>query len=284
MSMVYGMFDAVNIGTDEEPIYDRTVGSDFFAKFFSTVCQNGVTTDSFRVTASGGMNISVSPGMAVINGRCCYDESSTTLKVGAVSSVRNDLVVLRLDIANREISLAISPGASEPARGADIYELAIAKIVLPSAASEITADMIIDLRSNTAFCGLAGAAVMPHAHGNVNSSGAIGGDADRLVVTGEGGALQAITMAEARERMGFAGHRTYQITKSAAVSALAIIKANWENFAPGALTVHILGGNYGPSSTFFVSKVNDQHGAVLEIGYGVSSPVYTTLNYGTWSR
>lgn len=159
MSMIYGMFDAMNIGTDDSPFYDRAVNSEFFARFFSTVCNNGVVSGGFKVSSSTGLTLKITPGAAMIEGRMCFDDSDTYVTVPAVSASRSDLIVIRLDYSNRNISIAVASGQGEPVRNGNIYELAIAKVNLPAACTSITSDMIVDLRSNPSMCGYAGASV-----------------------------------------------------------------------------------------------------------------------------
>ncbi len=159
MSMKYGMFDALNIGTEDAPVWDRAVDSEFFARFFSTVCNSGITFGSFSVSPKEGLAVEVSPGSAVIEGRVCYDDSATTLVIPSVSASRSDLVVVRLDYTSRSLSLAVASGQNEPTRNGNMYELAVARIDLPAAATSITSDMITDLRSDPSLCGVAGAIV-----------------------------------------------------------------------------------------------------------------------------
>ncbi len=70
-------------------------------------------------------------------------------------------MVLRLDSVGRSIKLAViagvaakTPTAPGLTRNADVYELGIADITIPQAATTVNAANVADTRLNTALCGL----------------------------------------------------------------------------------------------------------------------------------
>jgi len=196
MSLVYGIFAAErSVGNDGEVIYDRSVGDEYFARLFSALAQNGIVGDSFEVTASGGMTLNIAPGRALIEGHFCYDTSAAALTVGAASSARSDLVVLRLDAEARMISLELVQGASSPVRTANVYELAIARIDIPADAAAVTSSMLTDLRGDANYCGFAGALVSVDAVLSPYSDNAVSNSAVAAAMNGKQSVPKSITLS-----------------------------------------------------------------------------------------
>lgn len=145
---------------------DRVYDATDFAAYFGNLVSNGIfyrTSSNLQVSVSTGMNITVQPGSAWING---YNYENTTpldLPVATANGVnpRIDRVVIRWDNVGRSINLDVKTGiaAATPAppdlnRNADMYELGIADITVVKGAVAITADNIADTRLNTTLCGL----------------------------------------------------------------------------------------------------------------------------------
>ena len=144
---------------------DRVYDAADFASYFGKLVSNGIftkTADSLKVSAASGMNITVQPGSAWIDGYC-YE--NTELLVMAVSTAdginpRIDRVVLRWSAVDRNIKLAIKPGAAAsspvaPAltRNSDVHELGIADISVGRAVTGLSAGDISDTRLNGNLCG-----------------------------------------------------------------------------------------------------------------------------------
>lgn len=145
---------------------DRVYDATDFAAYFGNLVSNGIfyrTASNLQVDVSAGMNVTVQPGSAWING---YNYENTTpleLPVAIANGVnpRIDRVVIRWDNVGRSINLAVKTGvaAATPVppdltRNADIYELGIADIIVTKGAIAITGDHITDTRLDTALCGL----------------------------------------------------------------------------------------------------------------------------------
>lgn len=153
-----GMFTSVN--------GDRKYTSTFFAEYFASFIGNGVfpnPSTNTQVLAESGMNVSVQPGKAWIDGYILYVDNpqSLTLDTGDNLLPRIDKIVIRLDKINREIILAIKKGtpATNPTapnlqRDGDMHELGIANIRVDRGASAITQSNITDLRLNSNECGI----------------------------------------------------------------------------------------------------------------------------------
>ncbi|GHU82908.1 hypothetical protein AGMMS50284_5550 [Clostridia bacterium] len=145
---------------------DRVYNATDFAAYFGDLISNGIfyrTADSLKVTAATGMNVTVQPGSAWINGYHYNNSTPLDLPITTANGVngRVDRVVLRWDNVGRRIYLAILTGvpASIPlqpelTRNSDIWELALANIFVNKGVVNIIADNISDLRLFPDLCGL----------------------------------------------------------------------------------------------------------------------------------
>lgn len=147
--------------------YDRVYLSEDYAKYFSSFIGNGIflnPSNNLKVTAEGGnMKAIVKVGKAWINGYYYENDSDLTLIIDNADGVLNriDRIVLRLDLAEREISVKVKKGEyssnaipQEIERNVDVYELAIADIKITNGALSINNSDITDLRLNTELCGI----------------------------------------------------------------------------------------------------------------------------------
>ncbi len=189
--MKYGLFAAeVSVNEHGETVYDRSVGDEYFAELFSVITQNGVAGGGFAVTAGTGMSVNVAAGAAVIEGRFCYDKAAAQLPVSG-----SGLVVLRLDVQDRSISLQFAQGAAAPTRTANIYELALARVDIPAGSAEMAASMITDLRTNSEFCGIAGAQVSVDSALSSTSDNAVSNRVITDALNGKQSTVRSITLS-----------------------------------------------------------------------------------------
>ncbi len=109
------------------------------------------------------MKVIVKAGKAWINGYYYENDNDLTLLIENADGVLNriDRVVVRLDLAQREISVQIKKGtyssnavAEEIERNSDIYELAIADIYISNGVISLNNSNITDLRLNKELCGV----------------------------------------------------------------------------------------------------------------------------------
>lgn len=146
--------------------FDNTeVVSEDFATFVRGILTNGVTGDNedvLKVTAAGGMKISVAPGYSWINGHFGVAEVAETLTISTADGAypRIDRVVVRLDMSGNTVSLHVitgeaaeTPLAPSLTRDGTVHELCLAEISLPAGATSITDDNILDTRSDKDLCG-----------------------------------------------------------------------------------------------------------------------------------
>ena len=158
-----GFFNALRSASGQ---YDIKYNADHYSKNMAAIISNGVRRsgdDDLRVLSAGGFALKVKPGFGWINGRWYQNDSEFTSfsvptpPVGDRSRI--DRIVLRLNTAidGREIRLAYLQGTPDTApqapaltRSGSVYELAIADITVPAAASSITDANIVDQRPNGA--------------------------------------------------------------------------------------------------------------------------------------
>lgn len=148
--------------SDGDRIYDATD----FAAYFGSLVSNGVfyaTSTNLQATPGSGLAVSVAAGGAWINGYRYENTDALNLPLTTAngSNPRIDRVVVRLSKVSRNIQLAVVAGipAATPAtptltRTSDVYELGIADVLIPAAATSIAANNITDTRLNTSLCGL----------------------------------------------------------------------------------------------------------------------------------
>ena len=145
---------------------DRKYGADWLAQFTASIISNGVYTTELTVSGNNGMSVLVGPGRAWINGYMYLNDSAITLPISAADGAlsRTDLVVLRLDMTDRQITLAVVQGdfgGSVPAltRTSDVYELCLARIAVATGTTQVTAQLITDTRADETVCGIVAGAV-----------------------------------------------------------------------------------------------------------------------------
>jgi hypothetical protein len=146
---------------------DRQYGASDFADYFATLVGDGVFAlpdGALKVTANTGMTVNVAIGKAFIQGYRYYNTAVKTLTVSAAnaSNPRIDRVVIRLDLNARSIYAMVitgTPAASPVAPGitrsmsTGYYDLCIAQIAVPAAATAIASGNITDTRADDSLCG-----------------------------------------------------------------------------------------------------------------------------------
>jgi hypothetical protein len=144
---------------------DRVYDAADFAAYFGSLVSNGifyVTTSNLQVTPTAGMTVSIAAGSAWINGYR-YENTEAlnkTLSTANGSYPRIDRIIIRWSLLNRSITAAVltgtaaaSPIAPALTRSTDVYELCVAEILVPQAATSITSGNITDTRLSSSLCG-----------------------------------------------------------------------------------------------------------------------------------
>ncbi len=148
--------------SDGDRVYDATD----FAAYFGSLVSNGVfyaSATNLQATPGNGLAVSVAAGSAWINGYRYEntDDLNLPLTTANGSNPRIDRIVVRLSQVSRSIQLAVvdgtpaaTPSAPALTRTSDVYELGIADVLIPAAATSIATNNITDTRLNTSLCGL----------------------------------------------------------------------------------------------------------------------------------
>lgn len=158
MAMESGFFNSKN--------GDRKYNARDISRYFENVLSSGLfkrVTDCMKVSAAGGMALTIAPGAGMIDGQWFRQETPESLTVSTANAAlpRFDTVVVRLDLSDtvRAISLDIVPGAPasspvemSPVRTETIYELVLALVYVPAGATSIVAENITDVRGNAWYC------------------------------------------------------------------------------------------------------------------------------------
>jgi hypothetical protein len=157
MGIRYGFFNSV--GGDRK--YDADDISNYFVKLIS----DGVfatPANAMQVQTGGGMQLTVTAGWAFIKCRWFSLDAVLPLTVDAADMVlsRVDRVVVRLDMSNRLMEIAIkkgTPGSSSPPAltrvEGGIWEISLAQVAVPGGTVALTQANITDERADTSVCG-----------------------------------------------------------------------------------------------------------------------------------
>lgn len=170
--MISYPFDSEITGynADGSPIYDRAADSTVLASMMHRFFGDGLIRDDdgvlgFEVSQVGGMSVQISPGYAMIQGRCGDEREQRVLTLGNADGSMNriDTVVLRrnLDNAYRNIDLYIVTGeaAQSPVppaltRNETVWELGIANVYIAAGVTQISQPNITDTRLDSNRCGI----------------------------------------------------------------------------------------------------------------------------------
>ena len=146
---------------------DRKYKAEDWASYFGTLIGNGVfpnpATNLQVVPGASGLTVTVHAGKAWINGYYYNntDDLTLTLPTPDGSKKRIDRIVVRWSLSDRKISAqvksgtaATNPSAAVLQRDSDVYELAIADVIVGVAATSITSASITDRRYDSTLCGV----------------------------------------------------------------------------------------------------------------------------------
>lgn len=138
-------------------------------RVFDSMLTNGVfvaeDANALKPTAIGGMKVETAPGTVMIEGLSRRDAKNTRT-YNTSDTQRVEVFLYRLDKTTGEISrltldcivhggliFSKQDGTDLPIRESGYYDILIWKITIPAGATEITQDMIEDLRENESYCG-----------------------------------------------------------------------------------------------------------------------------------
>ena len=156
MANEYGLFWN-SVSSDR--LYDADSFSEWLKKFFTT----GVFNGDLQVLAASGMDVTVQPGYANIEGKVRFFDTATTFTLAPASGTypRIDTIVVERNDTDREITVKYvqgtysgnTPTPTAPVRAAGVYQIVLAQIYVAVGATEIAQGNITDTRPNNTLCG-----------------------------------------------------------------------------------------------------------------------------------
>lgn len=146
------------------PFENADTTEEQFSRLFARLADNGVGS-GLTVSVSGGMNIAVAVGSAIVQG--FFYENLTTAKTLAVTAAngtytRKDYVILKLDLAANSVTAIMKNGTADVGGGtlptltqtASVWEYPIAVVTVPAGAVSLVAGNIdnwLDRQSSRVF-------------------------------------------------------------------------------------------------------------------------------------
>lgn len=161
-------FDSRFDGFDDEgyPVYDRAVGARMLRSAFAQFFADGVfgsDPGAFAIEAADGLSVTVAPGVAIINGAigAVYEDAAPVkLDDGPTVGTACYAVFLRYDGNDDHRSLYIrtergdygaDPAPPEPESGAEVRELRIGHVTVPSNSTDLSSATIV-MEKGSAVC------------------------------------------------------------------------------------------------------------------------------------
>jgi hypothetical protein len=150
----YGFFDA-KMDDYGEP--DRVYSSDDVNSFFDGILTDGIFSgymNAFHVSAEG-MRVSIDSGKALVSGHWMTSNETEYIDISQAHPVKDRYtkIVIRYDKSNRTIELAAIDGTEDAhpvspsiTQTDDIYEIALADVLIRASSSSIDPADITDLR------------------------------------------------------------------------------------------------------------------------------------------
>ncbi len=157
---------AINSGFFNSIGGDRKYKAEFFARYFASFIGNGVfpnPSNNLQVISNNNMVVTVKTGKAWINGFVVFNDGDYNFELEPSDGLlsRIDRIVLRWNKVNRDIELAVkkgdysdNPSPTNLERTADIFELALADVLVANGVISVTQANITDLRLNSELCGI----------------------------------------------------------------------------------------------------------------------------------
>lgn len=139
---------------------DRMYSDTDFALFYNTIFTNGIVatvSDKLRVEQLeyAAMRVKIMPGAILIQGRqyLLTEPIELSITPGSSTADRSDSIVAQLNMLERTIKLVYKQGSTVLIRNENIWEMQLARIVVPKNATAIYNAYIKDTRSDATLCG-----------------------------------------------------------------------------------------------------------------------------------
>ena len=164
MALEYGFFNAVK---QTDGTYDRVYNAEQMSRYFNGLVSPGVYESvggGLQVRAGTGMTVQVQTGRAILGDNCQWLDNDAVLDIvlnaAHVTLNRYTAIVMRLDYANRNISIVAVDGANATAptkpamtRTSATMEYCLAYVYVGKGVTTITQSAITDTRPDNTVCG-----------------------------------------------------------------------------------------------------------------------------------
>lgn len=146
------------------PFENADTTEEQFSRLFARLADNGVAS-GLTVSASGGMNLAVATGSAIVQG--FFYENTISAKTVAVTAAngtyaRKDYVILKLDLSANSVTAIVKAGTADAGGGtlptltqtASVWEYPIAVVTVPAGAVSLVSGNIenwLDRQSSRVF-------------------------------------------------------------------------------------------------------------------------------------
>lgn len=139
---------------------DRKYRASDFTGYFSKLFSNGVFRNNSKnlqviASATNGLSLIVEAGYGNINGYLYQlsEPKTVVFNIADVSgTAKKGSVVLRMDLTERKMTVE-AKGTDDLTRNATVYELMLARILIPGNGKSITQGLIQDTRGDGNVCG-----------------------------------------------------------------------------------------------------------------------------------
>lgn len=173
MSIKYRFFNAKATTVGGVTLYDREYDSrdltDYLKRFFTDGVFMEPSTALQVLAASSGLSVTMQAGAALINGCSIETDAAVSFAIGAAhaSLPRIDRIIVRWNLHDRLMEFTVkagtpaeNPQAPELSRTDSVYELSLARVYVPAAATSLTQEGITDERLDSTVCGSVVATVL----------------------------------------------------------------------------------------------------------------------------
>lgn len=158
MSLKSYPFKAVNIGSADAPVWDRSMSSADDASRLDLFTPGVVGEGDWKVSPGGGMAVSVSAGRVRMDGRegVIYDTPETVAVEVPTGGESYVVIAAELNLSEevraiRPVALVGSGGYPVLSDTAALRQIGLAKVLIPAGATAITAEMVTDIRPVSAL-------------------------------------------------------------------------------------------------------------------------------------
>ncbi|MEA4894229.1 MAG: hypothetical protein VB064_03105 [Oscillospiraceae bacterium] len=163
MAEKYSFFNAQ---VDDSGNYDRTYLAEDYAAYFASFIGDGVyadNTNNLKVVSASNMTVTLKAGKAWCKGYFYINDADMTHTLDNADGAhsRIDRIVIKLDLINRQFKSAVkkgvasvNPAAPTLTRTSDVWEMALADILVGAGVSSIVEANITDKRFDNVLCGV----------------------------------------------------------------------------------------------------------------------------------